>query len=576
MSAPSRLARITYFYRMERNGWLRRNHKPVFYAAWLLVNLVQAGATGLFDDEAYYWIYSRYPDWGYFDHPPAIALMIRAGYNLFANEFGVRLFVVLISTATLFAIDSLLAKRDDKLFYAIALSMGLLQIGGIIAVPDLPLLFFVALFFLAYRSFVQQPGWMNTIVLGAITALMFYSKYHGILVVGFTILSDWKLLLRWRTWAAGLVAMALFMPHVYWQYAHDYPSVRYHLFERNASDYQVEFTVQYIIGQVLLAGPLVGWLMLWAAARHKPADHLERAMRWTYIGIYLLFLAGTFKGRSEANWTVPAWVAMIVLAHQYLAAHAAAAKWIYRLWIPSFLIVLALRVYMAVDIAPLSFMKKDEFHKNREWAEAIRSKAGGRPVAFINSYQRASQYWFYTGDTAFSLNNVYYRRNNFNFWPLEARLQGRDVLVSSPDNYAFFSDTVWNSRKLTGSATVSPYFSFSQVALRGEGDIEGIGGRVRAVLDVTVPADLRSSPAYEVHDTASVYLTVYFHDNDPGIIIPTGSRLRDTDQGRLVLDFNLPDTLQPGRYRARWAIHSAIPGWPSVNSSAATLVVADR
>jgi hypothetical protein len=123
---------------------------------------------------------------------------------------------------------------------------------------------------------------------------------------------------------------------------------------------------------------------------------------------------------------------------------------------------------------------------------------------------------------------------------------------------------------------VSPYFSFSQVALRGEGDIEGIGGRVRAVLDVTVPADLRSSPAYEVHDTASVYLTVYFHDNDPGIIIPTGSRLRDTDQGRLVLDFNLPDTLQPGRYRARWAIHSAIPGWPSVNSSAATLVVADR
>jgi hypothetical protein len=562
---------------MEWTGWLRRNHKVVFYTVWLLINLVQAGTTGLLDDEAYYWVYSRYLDWGYFDHPPAIALMIRAGYNLFPHEFGVRLFVVLFSTATLFAIDALCRLRNDRLFYAMALSVSLLQIGGILAVPDLPLLLFVALFFLAFRAFSEKATLLNTVAMGAITALMFYSKYHGVLVVFFTLLSNWKLMLRWQTWAAGLIALALFMPHIAWQYTHDYPSVRYHLFERNATDYQLGFTLEYVIGQVLLAGPLVGWLLLWAAVKQRPADALEKALRWTFIGIYILFFVSTFKGRSEANWTVPAWVSLLVLSHQYLASHEGAARWLYRLWIPSFVLVLALRVYMAMDIAPLPFIKKDEFHRNREWAEAIREKAGGRPVAFVNSYQRASQYWFYSGDTTFSLNNVYYRRNNYNFWPLEARLQGRDVLVASPDNYAFFRDTVRNTRKRIGSATVNPFFSFSQVAMLGGERIEGEaspgGNRVRADLRVVIPTDLRDSPAYTMFDTASVYLTVYFHDNDPGMIIPTGSRLKDVANGHLKLDFTLPPTLQKGNYRARWAIGSSIPGWPSVNSSASRLVI---
>ena len=244
--------------------------------------------------------------------------MIRAGYNFFANELGLRLFVVFISTATLYTIDSLLEQRNDRLFYAIALSMGLLQIGGIIAVPDLPLLFFVALFFLAYKKFTISSSIWNTILLGLIVALMFYSKYHGILIVFFTLISNLKLFTRWQTYLAGLIALVLFFPHLYWQYQHNYPSVQYHLFERNAIDYRASFTIEFIIGQVLLAGPLIGWLLLWAAGKHKPASLTEKALRWCFFGIYGLFLVSTLKGQAEANWTVPAFVSLIVLSHQYL------------------------------------------------------------------------------------------------------------------------------------------------------------------------------------------------------------------------------------------------------------------
>ena len=69
-----------------------QHHKKIFYGAWLLLNLVQSAATGLIDDEAYYWVYSQFPAWGYFDHPPMVAILIKAGYSIFANELGVRLF----------------------------------------------------------------------------------------------------------------------------------------------------------------------------------------------------------------------------------------------------------------------------------------------------------------------------------------------------------------------------------------------------------------------------------------------------------------------------------------------------
>ncbi len=37
----------------------------VFLGTWFLINLLQALFTGLHPDEAYYWMYSKFLDWGY-------------------------------------------------------------------------------------------------------------------------------------------------------------------------------------------------------------------------------------------------------------------------------------------------------------------------------------------------------------------------------------------------------------------------------------------------------------------------------------------------------------------------------
>src|SRR5579863_5002850 len=57
-----------------------------------VIRLIVAAVTPLVPDEAYYWVWSHALAAGYLDHPPMVALWIRAGTLLAgANAIGVRL-----------------------------------------------------------------------------------------------------------------------------------------------------------------------------------------------------------------------------------------------------------------------------------------------------------------------------------------------------------------------------------------------------------------------------------------------------------------------------------------------------
>src|SRR5688572_2808553 len=168
----------------------KRPYFFLFLSIWALLNFWQAGNTVLLNDEAYYWVYSNFLDWGYFDHPPVIAALIKAGYFLFQNELGVRFFIVILNTLTLLIIYNLLSRKNDALFYSIACSIAVIQFGGFIAAPDIPLVFFAAVFFMVYKNFLASYSWFHTTLLGFVMALLMYSKYHGVLIILFTLISN--------------------------------------------------------------------------------------------------------------------------------------------------------------------------------------------------------------------------------------------------------------------------------------------------------------------------------------------------------------------------------------------------
>ncbi|HPG10050.1 MAG TPA: glycosyltransferase family 39 protein [Chitinophagaceae bacterium] len=442
--------------------FLQKNHRTVFYTAWFLLGLFQAAFTYLIDDEAYYWTYSRFLDWGYFDHPPMIGLLIKMGYAIFPNEIGVRLFPLLLNVFSLFLIEQLTDKKNPFLFYTIAFSIAALQLSGFIAVPDIPLIFFTALFFVCYKRFVQTWSLLHTFLLALSTVLLFYSKYHAVLIVFFTLLSNKKLFTKYQTYLAGFIVLLLFAPHLWWQYQHDWVSFRYHLFESNVDPYKPTYTIEYIIGQLLIAGPIAGFILLPAAFLYKPTSTTEKALQFTLWGVYIFFFISSFRGRIEANWTAPVLVPLMILSHQYLASHQRWSKWLLRLLPVTLVMVTAARVFMIVDILPVRAVKK-MYHYWHKWPAVMKEKTKGLPVVFFSSYQQASKYWFYTGQPTFSINHYRGRKNNFNFWPIEDSLLGKPVYYVERYNPETFSDSLITGIGTMGYRYVPSYASFSRV-----------------------------------------------------------------------------------------------------------------
>ena len=93
----------------------------------------------------------------------------------------------------------------------------------------------------------------------------------------------------------------------------------------------------------------------------------------------------------------------------------------------SFSAVSVCQVCIAVDFLPLSFLKT-EFHSKKQFSEDIGTLSGNRPVIFTNSYQRPSVYTFYTGKFAHSLNNLSYRKTQYDLWDFEEKVHGKEVL----------------------------------------------------------------------------------------------------------------------------------------------------
>ena len=105
---------------------------------------------------------------------------------------------------------------------------------GFITTPDVPLLFFTALFLYTYKKFLEKQSLVNALFIAVCMAGLVYSKYQGVMLIGLVVLSNLKLLKSGWFWMAGLLALGIAAPHFWWQYSNQFPSFRYHLVDRSS------------------------------------------------------------------------------------------------------------------------------------------------------------------------------------------------------------------------------------------------------------------------------------------------------------------------------------------------------
>lgn len=413
----------------------------LFLAVWGIINLLQARFTPLDNDEAYYWMYSKYLAWGYFDHPPMIALMIKIGYFFIHNELGLRLLTVLSQLFTLYTIWMIIDReqREKKgnvlLFYMLALLMPVNIVYGFITTPDAPLILFTAVFLLIYKRFLVEESSKNTILLGLSIAALAYSKYHGAILILLVILSNPRLLKSIRFYISGALAFILLLPHLYWQYSNGFPSLKYHLVGR-VSAFNPGHVPDYLVSQFSFHNPFLIVILVWIMIKVKSVNLFERALKFIFTGFLIFFFISSFRYRVEPQWTAVISVPALLLLFnniEYKPWLRNYVKWVTIILFPLFIVA---RLAAAIDFLPLSFLKH-EFHNKKQWVNDISAIAGNRPVIFTNSYQQPSVYTFYSGKLAYTLDNLSYRKTQYDLWDFEEQVHGKEVLYVPH----LFSDT---------------------------------------------------------------------------------------------------------------------------------------
>ncbi len=288
-----------------------------------------AGATALSPDEAYYWVWSRALAPGFLDHPPMVALWIRAGTALLGpTALGVRLLAPLAAAAgSLLLVQAgadLLGDRRAGWLAALLLNATLLfGAGAVTMTPDTPLLFFwtATLWALARLSATGNGAWW--LAAGVAAGLALDSKYTSALLAPAILL--WLLgtparrqwLRRPLPWLGAAMALAVFGPVLWWNAAHGWASFRRQ--GGRTADWQPARAAQYLFelaaGQIGLATPLLAAMFAAGTARAVRRGATVLALPVLLVLVPAsVFAQHALGDRVQANWPAVIYPSAALLA----------------------------------------------------------------------------------------------------------------------------------------------------------------------------------------------------------------------------------------------------------------------
>lgn len=415
-----------------REKWskLQINQKfGVLLVLVFVINLIQAIFTGIHYDEVYYAIWGRNLDWGYFDHPPMVAVLTYLGDLFFTGNLSIRFFTLILHLFTLtlmwFSLSEKVRETERSVWSFFVLSLGavLFSAYGFTTTPDVPLLFFASLFLFSYRKFLDEEQWFSVLLLAIAMAGMMYSKYHAVLFIGLVVLSNLKLLLNLKFWIAGILALIMIIPHLMWQYSHDFTSLKFHLITRSLGFY-IKYVLEFIPGQLGVFNPAIVGILGFVLWNYRPKNDYERTLYFLVIGIIGFFAFSTIKGRAEAHWTTIASIPMIILLMEKSSEDEKVKKFILKYVSLSLILVLIARIILLMDIA-----KKFGYEDREPLYRAMESVAGNSPVVFNSSFQDAASYEFYTRKPATTISAIENRQTQYDFWQREQNMLGKKVFV---------------------------------------------------------------------------------------------------------------------------------------------------
>lgn len=208
----------------------------VLILAMTVWRLIVAAILPVTQDEAYYFDWARSLAWGYFDHPPGVALLGIGTWLAPGSALAARLGTLIASLLTLIVLArffrhcGLTAPRDLALALILVFATLPGFAGGIITTPDtvLGLAWALALHESERALAGQRRRWLTA---GAAVGLGLLGKYTMVLIgpvlLWAIIRSDPRALRTPWPYLGGLVALLVFAPNILWNQQNDWLTMRF-------------------------------------------------------------------------------------------------------------------------------------------------------------------------------------------------------------------------------------------------------------------------------------------------------------------------------------------------------------
>ncbi|MDB4234069.1 glycosyltransferase family 39 protein [Alphaproteobacteria bacterium] len=277
-------------------------------------------------DEAQYWYWSTYFDWGYYSKPPLVAWII----GIFTSTFGNSIFILklpsllahFLTSFVLFNLSKAFNRNTEEslwlsitylLFFAVSLSSNIIS-------TDPFLLLFWSSSLLFFKICLNKKSIKNIILTSIFVALGFYAKYamiyfflSSIVLISFT---DNKKELVKSILIISFFVLIFISPHLYWVYSTNWVTFIHtgDNFNWNASLYNFEQLINFIVSQFFISTPIILFIFIKQFAKTKKFIQSYSFEIAFSLPILVLITAQSFISRANANWSSVAFIGVTMIA----------------------------------------------------------------------------------------------------------------------------------------------------------------------------------------------------------------------------------------------------------------------
>ena len=311
------------------------NPRVKFLALWAILQAAKialAMSLPLLVDEAFYAWEGRFPAWAYSDLPGLTAALTRIGAQIGGQHvLALRAPFLLLGAA----IPWLVVRISRRWFGAeagwwaglLSLLMPLSGLLGVLALPDVPLVFAALLCLDSIARLRLRVDWPAVLCLAAALAIgaLAHYRFALVLIAGLVgLLCDGRrreLLREPRFWLVLLTGALAWWPLLDWNIAHAGAGLRFQFLERNPWQFRAGAAIWLPI-QLLLVTPALFVLLLATqrAAWQRREDHADAP--WAMIaGIATVSVLGYFalgffadRQRVSFHWPLAGWLVLVTAA----------------------------------------------------------------------------------------------------------------------------------------------------------------------------------------------------------------------------------------------------------------------